>query len=421
MRVTRKIDYPGVFAALPSPCLVLGTDLVIADANPAFCEVTGRNRAELLGQYLFDAFPDNPADPEADGVATLQASLHRVLASGQTDHMALQKYDIPVPGNPEAFKERWWTAINVPVLGPDGMVAWIIHRSEDMTDVVHARRTAHLPSVSPGREAAMEAELYARARQLQQLNEELRQAHTRERRIAVALQEAMLHSPDLARHPDIAVRYLPATGSLNVCGDWYDAVDLPADRFTVTVGDVVGHGLMAATVMGRLRSALSAATRTVHGPAQALEVLGMYARSVEGALAATAVQVLVDCHSQLLIYSSAGHPPPVLLHPDGTCELLDQATDPPLGARPEHIPRPQANATYTPGDTLILYTDGLIERRGEDIDTGLTRLTSTLATCTEFGAEHLADALLARLGLASGASDDIAIVVVRLARATRPH
>ncbi|MEU4039133.1 SpoIIE family protein phosphatase [Streptomyces collinus] len=409
--MTPKIDYPGVFAALPSPCLVLGTDLVIADANPAFCAVTGRTRGELVGQYIFDTFPDNPSDPDADGVATLRGSLHRVLSSRQTDHMALQKYAIPVPGNPEVFKERWWTAINVPVLGPDGEVAWILHRSEDMTDVVRAHRSAHLP---PGREVAMEAELYSRARQLQRLNEELRQAHARERRIAVALQEAMLHSPDLAGHQDVAVRYLPATGSLNVCGDWYDAVDLPTDRFTVTVGDVVGHGLMAATVMGQLRSALSAATRTVHGPAQALEVLGLYARSVEGALGATAVEVLVDCHTHLLIYSSAGHPPPVLLHPDGTCELLDQATDPPLGARPEHVPRPQAITTYTPGDTLILYTDGLIERRGEDIDAGLNRLTDTLATCTQFGAEHLADALLARLNLASGANDDIAMVVVRL-------
>jgi serine phosphatase RsbU (regulator of sigma subunit) len=419
--VTPEIDYPGVFAALPSPCLVLGTDLVIAAANRAFCEVTGRSPVELLGQYLFDVFPDNPADPEADGVDTLKASLHRVLLSGQTDHMALQKYDIPVPGNPEVFKERWWTAINVPLLGRDGKVTWIIHRSEDMTDVIRAHRTAHPPAVSPGREAAMEAELYARARQLQQLNEELRQAHARERRVAVTLQEAMLHSPDLARHPNIAVRYLPATGSLNVCGDWYDAVDLSADRFTVAVGDVVGHGLSAATVMGRLRSALSAATRTVHGPAQALEVLCLYARSVEGALAATAVQVLVDCHSHLLIYSSAGHPPPVLLHPDGTCDLLDQATDPPLGARPEHVPRPQANTTYTPGDTLILYTDGLIERRDENIETGLTRLTTILAACTDFGAEHLADALLAGLGLANGADDDIAIVVVRLERTTRPY
>ena len=418
--MTPEIDYLGVFAALPSPCLVLGTDLVIADANPLFCEVTGRSRGELVGQYLFDTFPDNPADPEAGGVAMLKDSLHRVLSSGQTDHMALQKYDVAIAGNPEVFKERWWTAINVPVLDRDGKVAWIIHRSEDMTDVVRARRTAHVPSIRPGREAAMEAELYARARQLQRLNEELRQAHARERRIAVALQETMLHTPDLARHPDVAVRYLPATGSLNVCGDWYDTVDLPAGRFTVAVGDVVGHGLMAATVMGRLRSALSAATRTVHGPAQALEVLGLYARSIEGALAATAVQVLIDCHSHLLIYSSAGHPPPVLLHPDGTCDLLDRATDPPLGARPEHVPRPQATMTFAPGDTLILYTDGLIERRDEDIDAGLTRLTDILATCTDFGAEHLADALLARLDLTSGANDDIAMVVVRLDQATRP-
>ncbi|MEU4038459.1 PP2C family protein-serine/threonine phosphatase [Streptomyces collinus] len=409
-----EIDYAAAFAALPSPCLVLGTDLVISDANRAFCEVTGRGRGELVGQYLFDVFPDNPADAEADGVATLKASLHRVLSSGQTDHMALQQYDIPVSGSPGVFKERWWTAINVPVLGRDGKVAWIIHRSEDMTEVVEARRKVHQPSVRPGREAAMEAELYARARQLQRLNEELRQAHARERRIAVALQETMLHTPDLARHPDIAVRYLPATGSLNVCGDWYDEVDLSAGRFTVAVGDVVGHGLIAATIMGRLRSALSAAARTVHGPAQALEVLGLYARSVEGALAATAVQVLIDCRGRLLIYSSAGHPPPVLLHRDGSCDLLDQATDPPLGARPEHVPRPQATTTYGPGDTLVLYTDGLIERRGEDIDTGLMRLMSTLATCTGFGAEHLADALLARLDVTSGASDDIALVVVRL-------
>lgn len=97
-----EIDYPGVFAALPSPCLVLGTDLVIAAANRAFCEVTGRSRVELLGQYLFDVFPDNPADPEVDGVDTLKAQLHRVLFSGETDHMELQKYDIPVRAGPAA-------------------------------------------------------------------------------------------------------------------------------------------------------------------------------------------------------------------------------------------------------------------------------------------------------------------------------
>lgn len=414
--VTPDIDHSALFAATPSPYLVLTPDLVIVDVNEAYLRATGRTRADLIGQQVFDAFPDNPADPGADGVKNLGASLGRVLATGEADTMAVQKYDIPVVAQPGVFEERWWSPVNTPVKNADGRVAWIIHRVEDVTAFMQSRR---FRSRGDGRrmterEEGMEAELYARARELQRLNEELRAAHAREREVAVTLQEAMLHSPDLARHSDVAVRYLPAIGSLNVCGDWYDTVDLTEGRFTVAVGDVVGHGLEAATVMGMLRSALSAASRAMAGPAGALEVLGMYARSVDGALAATAVSVLVDTRSRLLVYSSAGHPPPVLLHRDGTCELLDQATDPPLGARPEHVPRPQAGAAYRPGDTLVLYTDGLIERRDEDIDTGLARLTTALSDLAGLGPARLADALLARLGVAGGASDDIALVVVRV-------
>ena len=413
---TSQIDYAALFAATPSPCLVLGPDLVIVDANRAYCRATGRGRADLVGQYVFDAFPDNPADPDADGVRTLSASLHRVLTTRTQDPMALQKYDIPLVHRPGRFEERWWSTINTPVLGVDGAMAWILHRVEDVTSFVRARRTQLRMtggSLSE-REEGMETELYARARELQRLNEELRQAHARERQVAVTLQEAMLHSPDLAGHRDIAVRYLPAIGSLNVCGDWYDVVDLPGNGFAVAVGDVVGHGLEAATVMGMLRSALSAATRAVEGPAKALEVLGLYARSVEGALATTAVKVMINVGAHSITYSSAGHPPPVLLHPDGTCDLLDRATDPPLGARPDHVARPEAQLAYRAGDTLVLYTDGLIERRGEDIDAGLARLTDGLARLSRLSPERLADALLARLGVSAGARDDIALVVVRL-------
>ncbi|MFG2895945.1 PP2C family protein-serine/threonine phosphatase [Streptomyces zaomyceticus] len=413
-----EIDHGALFAATPSPYLVLAPDLVIVDVNDAYLRATGRTRADLLGQHVFDAFPDNPADPDADGVKNLGASLGRVMATGEADTMAVQKYDIPVVSKPGVFEERWWSPVNTPVKNADGRVAWIIHRVEDVTAFMQSRRFRRR-SEGQGRrmterEEGMEAELYARARELQRLNEELRAAHAREREVAVTLQEAMLHSPDLARHTNVAVRYLPAIGSLNVCGDWYDTVDLAEGRFTVAVGDVVGHGLEAATVMGMLRSALSAASRAMAGPAGALEVLGMYARSVDGALAATAVSVLVDTRSRLLVYSSAGHPPPVLLHGDGTCELLDQATDPPLGARPEHVPRPQAGMAYQTGDTLVLYTDGLIERRDEDIDSGLERLTTTLGDLAGLAPAGLADALLARLGVASGALDDIALVIVRV-------
>ncbi|ASN28104.1 protein phosphatase [Streptomyces pluripotens] len=410
-----ELDYAALFAATPSPYLVLGPDLVIVEVNRAYLEATGRVREELVGQHIFDAFPDNPSDPDADGVRNLNASLHWVLTSREPDTMALQKYDIPIMGRPGAFEERWWSPINTPILAPDGQVAWIIHRVEDVTAFVQARASGDRPATGQLTEReALEAELYARARELQRLNAELRRAHTRERQVAVTLQEAMLQSPDLARHEDVAVRYLPATGSLNVCGDWYDMVDLPDGRFAVAVGDVVGHGLEAAAVMGMLRSALSAAIRALERPAQALEVLGLYARSVEGALNTTAVKAMVDPRSRLIIYSNAGHPPPLLLHRDGGCEFLDQAMDPPLGARPQHVPRPQAGHAYTPGDTLVLYTDGLVERRGEDIDAGLTRLAETFGRLGTLGPEHLADALLAELGLAGGARDDIALIVVRL-------
>ncbi|WP_374985816.1 PP2C family protein-serine/threonine phosphatase [Streptomyces fradiae] len=410
------LDYAALFAATPSPYLVLGSDLVIAEVNRAYLEATGRTREELLGRYLFDAFPDNPADPDADGVRNLNASLHRVLLSREPDTMALQKYDIPVTNRPGTFEERWWSPINTPILALDGTVEWIIHRVEDVTAFIESRAPGN--RTSPTRQLTerevLEAELYARARELQRLNEELRQSHARERQVAVTLQEAMLQAPDLARHDDVAVRYLPATGSLNVCGDWYDMVDLPDGRFAVAVGDVVGHGLEAAAVMGMLRSALSAAIRALERPAQALEVLGLYARSVEGALNTTAAKAMVDPRSRLIIYSNAGHPPPALAHADGSCELLDQAVDPPLGARPQHVPRPQAVQPYLPGDTLVLYTDGLIERRGEDIDVGLTRLAESLGRHSSHSPQRLADALLTDLGVAGGARDDIALIVVRL-------
>ncbi|MEU8977653.1 PP2C family protein-serine/threonine phosphatase [Streptomyces sp. NPDC058467] len=416
--MTPEVDHAALFAATPSPYVVLGPDLVIVDVNQAYLEATRRTRQDLIGQQIFDAFPDNPADPEADGVRNLNASFHRVLTSRRPDTLALQKYDIPIVGEPGVFEERWWSPVNTPVLGPDGKVAWIIHRVEDVTAFVKAHGARRLTNEQLGERLqamqVLEAELYARAVELQRLNEELRHSHAREREVAVMLQEAMLRSPDLARHPEMAVRYLPATGSLNICGDWYDIVDLPPDNIAIAVGDVVGHGVEAASIMGMLRSALSAAIRAIPRPAQALEVLGLYARSVDGALGTTAVKVLIDKRSRLIIYSSAGHPPPVLTHPGGGCKLLDQATDPPLGVRPEHVPRPQATVEYAPGDLLVLYTDGLIERRTEDIDVGLQRLTDTLTESSELSPERLADTLLARLGVSGGGRDDIALVVIRL-------
>ncbi|MFE9634588.1 PP2C family protein-serine/threonine phosphatase [Streptomyces sp. NPDC006463] len=412
-----ETDYKAVFRALPGAVALLTPDLVYQEANDAFLVMSGRTREQVIGRYLFDVFPDNPHDPAATGMRNLSASLQRVAATGERDAMALQRYDVEDPDRPGEWDERYWSPVNVPVFAPDGTVALLLHRVEEVTELIRAR-DARSGGGSGGAGASaqiFEAELYTRARELQEVNERLRQAHAREREVALHLQEAMLPAPRPLGHHQAAVRYRPATGALNVCGDWYDLVDLPEEgRTAIAVGDVVGHGLRAAGVMGQLRSALSAASRVADGPARALEVLGLYARFVEGAESTTAVSVFINWNSRTLTYSSAGHPPPALCHPDGTVTFLDQATDPPLGARPEHAPRPQAHTAFTEDSVLVVYTDGLIERRSEDIDTGMQRLADSLVRHRAAVPDALADGLLADLIPPVGITDDTALVVLRL-------
>jgi serine phosphatase RsbU (regulator of sigma subunit) len=405
-----EIDHAVVFRALPGMVAILTPDLVFADANEDYLRVTGRPREQLIGRRLFDVFPDNPNDPAATGVRNLEASLRRVLATGKRDTMAVLRYDVESQEHPGHWEERYWSPVNAPVLGPDGSVVLVLNRVEEVTEFI---RATGLPTGSRAR--VLEAELYTRARELQEVNERLRRAHAREREVALALQEAMLPAPRQLRQHRVAVRYRPAAGALNVCGDWYDLVDLVGgERIGVSVGDVVGHGLRAAGVMGQLRSALSAASRVATGPAQALDVLGRYAHVVDGAESATVVATFIDFDQHIITYSSAGHPPPVLVHADGDVEFLDRATDPPLDAGPAPVPRAEAGTTFADGDTLVLYTDGLIERRHEDIDTGLARLADALARHRGADPETLADAVLLELLPPGGAIDDTALIVVRL-------
>ncbi|MET7369040.1 SpoIIE family protein phosphatase [Streptomyces sp. NPDC005566] len=404
------IDYEAVFQALPAAAALLTTDLVYADVNEAYLRVSGRTLGQVAGRYLFDVFPDNPNDPAASGVRNLQASLLRVAATGERDTMALQRYDVEDPDRPGRWEERYWSPVNAPVLGPDGRVALVLHRVEEVTELIRARGGRF----GGDRSRALEAELYTRARELQEVNERLRRAHAREREVALSLQSAMLPAPGPLGRRRGAVRYQPAVGSLNVCGDWYDLAELSDGRFAVAVGDVVGHGLTAAGIMGQLRSALSAAVRVAEGPATALDALGLYSRSVQGAESTTALQTVIDCDNRTIAYSSAGHPPPALLQADGTVEFLDRATDPPLGVRFEHIPRIQAEVAFSEGATLVLYTDGLVERRHEDIDTGLHRLADCLSRHGQADADTLADTLLAEMIPPGGNTDDTALVVVRL-------
>ncbi|MGW4898034.1 PP2C family protein-serine/threonine phosphatase [Kitasatospora sp. NPDC004240] len=401
------IDYAAVFQALPGAVALLTPQLVFADANGAFLRQSGRSREQVVGRYLFDAFPGQPHDASAANMRSLEASLRRVLADGEGDVMAVQRYDIEAA--PGRWEERYWSPVNAPVFAPDGQVVLVIHRVEEVTALIRAVG-------GPGVELRVGAELYSRLRELEEVNQRLRLANAREREVGLALQSAMLPPARPIRRHRTAVRYRPATAALNVCGDWYDLIPLPGgDRIAVTVGDVVGHGLAAAAVMGQLRSALSAASLVAAGPAQALDALGRYAHFLDGAESTTAVTCFLDWDRHTITYSSAGHPPPVLLHADGTTALLDRATDPPLDAHPEPSPRPQATTAFADGDVLALYTDGLIERRGQDIDTGLTALADSLRR--HAGAadpDRLADAVLADLLPSDAVTDDTALVIVHL-------
>ncbi|MBY8878201.1 PP2C family protein-serine/threonine phosphatase [Actinacidiphila acidipaludis] len=405
-----EIDFGAVFRHLPVGVALLSTDMVYLDMNPSYERMAGRPKAELIGHNIFDLFPDNPGDPDADGTRNLTASLRHVVETGERDTMGLQRYDVERTDRPGVYEERYWSIVNLPVYGPGRELLYVMHRVEEVTAFI---RTRGLRSGDYRTPRDLEGELYMRARELQEVNEKLRQAHAREREVALTLQAAMLPALRPTGH-HVAVRYQPSLGGLQVCGDWYDLVDLPGDRIAVAVGDVVGHGLPAAGVMGQLRSALSAACRVTDGPAAALEVVGLYARSVEGAECSTAVSAFLDWTARTITYSNAGHPPAALLHPDGTVDFLDQATDPPLGARPEHVARPQATVPFTPGSTLVLYTDGLVERRKEDIDIGLTRLARALDHHRHRAPEQLADALLQDLLPPTGAEDDTALVAIAL-------
>ena len=129
-----QIDYAAVYRQLPIPVLLLTPEFAVADVNLVFQQTTGRTREELLGRNIFDAFPDNPSDPDASVVRNSLASLRRVLTTGEPDAQEFQRGDIEVPGSPGLFATRYWSGVNAPVIGPDGGVVLIASVAEEVTD-----------------------------------------------------------------------------------------------------------------------------------------------------------------------------------------------------------------------------------------------------------------------------------------------
>jgi serine phosphatase RsbU (regulator of sigma subunit) len=239
-----------------------------------------------------------------------------------------------------------------------------------------------------------------------------------QRRASEVLQRSLLTSAPHTDHLEIASRYRPAAHEAQVGGDWYDAFLQPDGTTIVVIGDVVGHDIGAAAAMGQLRNLLrGTAYGSPDGPGEVLHRVDLAMSGLRLETLATAVVARVappedgPLGARRLSWASAGHPPPMLLRADGGVEVLAEPGDLLLGfdAGAERTDRA---AVLPAGGTLLLYTDGLVERRELPVDEGIDRLRGTLAALAGRPLEELCDALLAEL-LPEDADDDVAVVAVR--------
>jgi serine phosphatase RsbU (regulator of sigma subunit) len=239
----------------------------------------------------------------------------------------------------------------------------------------------------------------------------------REHSNSVALQQALLTPPPVIEPFTIETRYLPATDGAEIGGDWYDAFAQPGGGVAIVVGDVVGHDIHAAAQMGQLRGIIRTIANAVSGtPADTLTRADRASASLQVATIASAIVAQVELHAsdttggRILLWSNAGHPPPVLITAGGDVHILERRAEPLLGI---HLgtDRHDHSIDLHPGDTVLLYTDGLIERPDESIDEGLARLVASAAGGQLRTTSELCDAIVAGH---QGRRDDIAMLALRV-------
>ncbi|KPI34019.1 putative PAS/PAC sensor protein [Actinobacteria bacterium OV450] len=232
----------------------------------------------------------------------------------------------------------------------------------------------------------------------------------RVRDIALTLQRALLPSaPAAGPYVDISHRYLPGSRGTEVGGDWYDAIALPGDRVALVVGDVMGHGVPAAAAMGRLRITAKTLARHNPEPVALLEELDLCAQEA-GIEWATCLYLLYDPHTGRARIANAGHPPPLVRHRDGSVHTVGDVPGVPLGVG--GVPYRSVEVELPEGAVVALYTDGLVEVRGQDIETGMDALREQLRA--PLGSlEEAADRILANL-LRDTATDDTVLVLARV-------
>jgi PAS domain S-box-containing protein len=276
----------------------------------------------------------------------------------------------------------------------------------------------HVGSLFARRFAEEDAAILALAGERAALAIERARLFERERTIAQQLQRSLLPA-ELPRLPGIAAaaRYQPGGAGTEVGGDWYDAIAVPDGRLLLVMGDVAGRGVAAASMMGQLRSAIRAYAVDERSPAELLGRLNGFLLGLAAETMATVAVVEVDVAAGTLRVASAGHPPALLVGADGTARWLRPGRGVPLGAHDApHLE--EATEPLEPGATLVLYTDGLVEQRGEDLDLGMQRLRDAVLDGPE-GLDALCDHVLARAG--ADGSDDVTLLVLRTLSTAADH
>jgi len=375
-----------------------------------------------VGQVMLDHAADLGAEEAA--VVLLREGQLEVLASSTA--VEVQRVSLDA-GHPLAHAAR----TGLPVwVGERSAQAWRDRRLRagrvelpdqvavplDLGGTILGALGLRFPATAPPQSDEARAALLTVAAQYAQALDRAR-LHEAEHEIAAVLQRSLLPR-EVAPLDGLAVaaHYRPGAAGVQAGGDWYDLfpVALPGGRegIALAVGDVVGQGAAAAGVMGQLRVALSGALRQGRPPAEALETLDEYVSWIPGAQASTAACLILDRETRTLRWARAGHLPPLLVDGAGA-GFLEGGHGPVLGMR-GRPPYTEGTIVVRPGATLLLYTDGLVERRGELLDTGLERLRTAAEELADAPPDQLVDGLLDRLGGQTVHPDDIAVVAVRL-------
>ncbi|MBP2036996.1 serine phosphatase RsbU (regulator of sigma subunit)/PAS domain-containing protein [Streptomyces avidinii] len=229
--------------------------------------------------------------------------------------------------------------------------------------------------------------------------------------LARGLQSALLpHRLPVREHVATVGRYLPGTQGMEVGGDWYDVVETGTGLLALVIGDVQGHGVAAAATMGQLRSAVRAFALSGSTPEQVVSGTNQLLIDLDPGQFASCCYMLLDPESGSVMAARAGHPQPLLRHPDGRTEVLDLAGGVVLGIDPE-ASYPVTELRLTTDSVLALYTDGLVEKPGTDIDVGVERLRAALAAARPAPLAETADRLISEAGNAADRPDDIALLL----------